>query len=335
VDLEVLTDAFGLPGPLEVISHHPGSSGVWRVGTRGRDCYAVKVLRADDGWTRDRVRDQALVEVAASRAGLAVPEPVLPRRPGLGLRAELHGHLVEVHRWVDVLPGDSRTDDTALHRWLGQTLAILHTLLPAGRDDADARRHAYRVHPITDWTDWVEQAHRLGLPWAGVGDQLLTVLPALTDTVRDGLGNRSLPWCLTHRDVNPPNVLHTPDGPVLCDFGYAGPDVGWFEAVSAAVSFAAPGLLPAYLAAGGRPGPTGPVALARAVGSTANWLAYSMWVSLGHRDTGDDERRAATTRVPRTARDLLDLVRDGPGTRQRLIPATGDPAGDRPETSGP
>jgi len=212
VDLEVLADTFGLPGPLEVISHHPGSNGVWRVGTRSRDCYAVKTLRADDGWTRDRVSDQALVEVAASRAGLAVPEPVLPRRPGPGLCAELHGHLVQVHRWVDVLPGDARTDDTALHRWLGQTLATLHTLLPTGRDDADAHRHAYRVHPVTDWTDWVDQAHRLGLPWADLGDQLLTVLPALTDTVRDGLDDPSLPWCLTHRDVNPPNVLHTRTG---------------------------------------------------------------------------------------------------------------------------
>ncbi len=42
----------------------------------------------------------------------------------------------------------------------------------------------------------------------------------------------------------------TPDGPVLCDFSYAGPDVAWLETVSTAASFNAPNVLPAYLEAG-------------------------------------------------------------------------------------
>lgn len=54
-------------------------------------------------------------------------------------------------------------------------------------------------------------------------------------------------------------------------------------------------VLPAYCDAGGRIGPTTAVALARAAGSATNWLAFTMSLSLGHRTTTEEQRRA----VPR------------------------------------
>ncbi len=114
-------------------------------------------------------------------------------------------------------------------------------------------------------------------------------------------------------------MLHTDDGPVLCDFGYTGPDIAWLETVSTAASFEAPDLLAAYLDAGGRIGPTSAVALARVVGSAANWLAFSMWLSLGHRDATEEQRREATDRVPGICREVIDRVTDQETARRQLL----------------
>jgi len=150
---------------------------------------------------------------------------------------------------------------------------------------------------------------------------LLHVIPAATVLITSALADPALPRCLTHRDVNPPNVLHAEHGPVLCDFGYTGPDVAWLEAVSTAASFDAPAVVPAYLAAGGRVGPTTRVALARAVGSAANWLAFNMWLSLGHRDVDTAQRGAATAKVPGICRELIDRVTHQDIARQQLLGA--------------
>lgn len=322
VDLAAVRVAFGLPRPLEVVSHHPGASGTWRLRSAGVDGFAMKVVTALDDRTRTQVVRQGELELASSAAGIAVPEVVAPLSPALGLCADVDSQLVEVHRWVDTLPGDAHVDPRALHRWLGQTLALLHGLIPLDRED-DELAHAYTVYPVADWTEWVHEAHRLGLPWGHLGSDLLDVVPAATALVRSARADATLSRCLTHRDVNPSNVLHTEDGPVICDFGSAGPDFAWLEAVSTAASFGAPDVLLAYVDAGGRVGPTNAVALARAVGSAANWLAFNMWLSLGHRDTTEEQRREATDRVPGICREVIDRVTHPEAARHELLGALG------------
>lgn len=318
VDLGAVQAAFGIPRTLEVVSYHPGASGTWRMRA-GVESFAVKVLTAGDEWRRTQLVRQSELEQAAALAGVAMPDVVAPLVPGLGLCAQVGNHLLEAHRWVDTLPGGRQVDPAALHRWLGRTLALLHSLVPLGRESDDDVGQAYAVHPMADWAAWVRDAHRLDLPWAAVGAELLAVIPAATDLIVSALADPTLPRCLTHRDVNPPNVLHTEDGPVLCDFGYAGPDVAWLEAVSTAASFDAPDVLASYLDAGGRVGPTGTVALARAVGSAANWLAFNMWLSLGHRDVGVAQRREATARVPALCREVIDRVTHQEAARHQLL----------------
>ncbi len=224
VDLEAVSVAFGLPGSLEVVSHHPGASGTWRLRSSSGDGFALKVLTAVDDQARTRVVHQGQLELAPSAARVAMPEVVAPLSPALGLCADVDGQLVEVHRWVDTLPGDAQVDPGALHRWLGRTLALLHGLVPLGQEHDELAR-AYAVPPVADWAEWVREAHRLGLPWGPIGSELLDVVPAAAELVRTALVDATLPRCLTHRDVNPPNVLHTEDGPVLCDFGSAGADI--------------------------------------------------------------------------------------------------------------
>lgn len=321
VDLGAVQVAFGLPHCLEVVSYHHGASGVWRLRSGSGEGFALKVTGLPNEWWRTQLVRQAQLEEAASLAGLAMPEVVAPLSAALGLSAEVDGVLVEVHRWVDSLPNEGQVAPEVLHRWLGETLVVLHSLIPAGQDVAADLDQAYAVHPMADWSTWVEDAHRQKLAWAPLGTELLGAIPAVTALVQSGLADSTLARCLTHRDINPPNVLHTHDGPVLCDFGYAGPDVAWLEAVSAAASFEAPEVLSAYIGAGGQVGPTGPEALAGAVGSAANWLAFNMWLSLGHRDVSDEERRRATARIPSICIDVIAKVTHQDAARQMLLGA--------------
>lgn len=324
VDLGALQAAFGLPRQPEVVSHHHGAEGVWRVRSTGVD-FAFKVKgQVDDDWTRTQAVNQSRLELAALKAGVPMPEVVEPRSAAFGLCAEIAGFLVELHRWVEPLPDGRQTEPAALHQWLGATLSLLHTLIPLDGDDDLAR--AYAIHPVADWADWIDDAKQKGLPWVPCGVDFLEVVPQATEIIRAGLADPTLPRCLTHRDVNPSNVLHTADGPLLCDFAYAGPDVGWLEAVSTAASFDAPDVLASYLASGGHRGPTTTAALAGAVGSAANWLAFNMWLSLGHRDVGDEVRLQATDRVAGICRDVIDRVADPEADQQVLFSAiTGEP----------
>lgn len=69
VDLAEVGVAFGPPRSLEVVSHHPGASGTWRLRLGGGDSFALKVLDSFDDWTRSQVVQQGQLESAASAAG--------------------------------------------------------------------------------------------------------------------------------------------------------------------------------------------------------------------------------------------------------------------------
>jgi aminoglycoside phosphotransferase (APT) family kinase protein len=187
--------------------------------------------------------------------------------------------------------------------WLGRTLAVLHRLVP-GHGAHEDLRAPYGLHPAADWADWVRQASDADLPWA---DQAGALLPAFRDAsvlVAEAVEMLGSTRALTHRDLGPPNLLLAADGPVLCDFGYAGPGLPWLEAVSAAVAFDAPELLSTYVAGGADAGPVGPLGLAQHVGGGLNWLAFNMWVSLGHRGADPARCEAATALVPELLTDF-------------------------------
>ncbi len=208
VDLEAVRAAFGLPESLEVVNYHHGASGTWRLRSGRVDAFALKVTARLDDWTRAQLIRQGQLEQAALDAGMAMPEVVAPLRATLGLCAEVDGQLVGVHRWVDTLPGGKHIDPEVLHRWLGGTLALLHQLIPLSRDGEPDLAQAYGVHPMADWTEWVEDAHRRKLAWAPLATELLDVIPAATVLVQSALADRTMARCLTHRgSVNPSDVL--------------------------------------------------------------------------------------------------------------------------------
>jgi hypothetical protein len=294
VSLAQLSRRFGLP-TLQVISYHHGASGSWRLSD-GLASYALKLTDADaPAWALDGLRAAGDLEWDAYRAGLAMPEPLRPEAPELGLAALVGGQYAALHRWVE----DARPwADDCVGPWLGATLATLHRVAPA-TTGADLTNR-YGLHPLSEWRQWARDAETAELPWAADAQASLALVAELRPLLTEAVQRWQHTACLVHSDISPANVLIAPRGPLLCDFD-ATPDIPWMEAVHVAVSFGKPdpSVLASYLEAGGAPGPMNVVGLAGCVGAALNWTAYNMWVSLGHRAVPAWRVDEATRRVAR------------------------------------
>jgi hypothetical protein len=316
VPLTAIQAAFSLPEGMVVDSFHAGVAGAWRTVAPSGAAWSVKVLPANAAAHQiDTLRTAGALERRAHRAGLDVVPPVEPDVPTVGLAARVGSHFVWLHEWV---PAAGPVGLHALHRWLGEVAARLHALWPVGHDhDADL---AYGLHSRDLWSGWFDEATAHDLPWAALRDEALRAIEDATDLVSAGLAIPGLSRCVSHRDLSPSNVVHGPSGPLLCDFGFSGVDVPWFEIVDAALAFgqSGPETIDAYLRAGGHHGPEDSEALAHGFGGTMTFLSFSMWVSLGHRRMTDRQRAAATDRIPSLVRDLIAQL-DSLDNRRRLL----------------
>jgi hypothetical protein len=312
-----IRDAFTLPDGILVDSFHAGSSGAWRLRAPTGESWSVKALPVDaPGYQIETLRTAGELERHALGAGVAIVPPLLPRDPAVALATRIDTHLVWLHCWVDPRP---EPDRAATHAWIGETAARLHALWPTG-SDRDAGL-PYGLHPVDDWRGWFAEAATVRLPWAGLGAAALPAIAEASSLARAALAIPGLPRCISHRDLNSPNVLHGPDGPLLCDFGFSGIEVPWFEIVDAALSFGQTGseTIDAYLRAGGQRGPETSEALAHTFGGALNFLAFSMWVSLGHRRVRPDQRDDATDRIPGLVETLTEHLESLETNRARLF----------------
>lgn len=303
VHLGRLAKAFGLPS-LDLVEYRFGASGVWRLRCVDGDLALSARPGSAPRYVLDELRTAGQLERRAMTAGLDVVPFLEPREPAVGLAAEVDDCLVVLHRWAEtVRDGDSAVGS----EWLGETLARLHRLWPDPATDEAELSRAYGVHPLADWRRWVEDAAAAGLGWASAVSDAMDAVAEATELSLAAL-RLNLPRCVTHRDLNPPNLLHTAMGPLLCDFGYAGLDVPWLEAVDAALACSRKPAetIMTYQRAGGAAGPRVREALGRTTGVTLMWLAFSMWLSLGHRAVTEERQAAASDAVPGIVRSLAE-----------------------------
>jgi hypothetical protein len=303
VPLTAVQASFGLPEGMVVDSFHAGVAGAWRIVAPSGAAWSEKVLPADAaGHQIDTLRTAGALERRAHRAGLDVVPPVEPDVPTVGLAARLGSHFAWLYEWV---PSTGPPETHTVHRWLGETAARLHAMWPVGHDrDADL---AYGLHSLENWSGWFDEATALGLPWATLRDEAMPAIEDATYLVSAALAIPGLSRSVSHRDLNPPDVVHGPSGPLLCDFGFSGVDVRWFEIVDAALAFGqtGPETIDTYVRTGGHHGPEGSEAFAHGFGGTMTFLAFSMWVSLGHRRMTHRQRDATADRIPGLVRDLI------------------------------
>lgn len=319
ITLSALRSAFGLAGSLDFVSFHAGTSGAWRIAGQANVDIAVKALPAESpDYQLEQLRVTADLERRALAAGLPIVPPVEPAEPGIGLAARTGEWLVWAHRWIE---SAAPVEPIAMHHWVGETTARLHALWPTLRSQEDVLAQHYGIHDQQDWQGWIDDAYRANLTWT---TDVSVAMPALREAsrlVRAALRHPDLARCISHRDLKPCNVISGDDGPLLGDFDSSGMEAPWLELVDAAQAFGQPDpvTIEAYRRAGGAPGPETIEALARGTGVTMNFLAFSMWLSLGHRRVREDQRAAATDRIPELAVRLSTQVESLETTRRRLF----------------
>jgi aminoglycoside phosphotransferase (APT) family kinase protein len=228
--------------------------------------FAVKELNLNDRrWTYP-VEDVFRFERAAFAAGIPMPEPISASPHTL------------IHRWVDGERVPEAPVSAAYALEIGEILARIHAL------DVEWNHESIEAPPSQDWNELAERAAATAQPWAdelASQTETLLAIAQFVDTCE-----RPGPVVLTHKDVQPWNLLARDGRPVLLDWELSGMLDLAGELGSTALSLAkGPGfdniepavfrtVLDGYVAGGGALPPPGPSWFVFMIGG---WLAHTRW----------------------------------------------------------
>jgi aminoglycoside phosphotransferase (APT) family kinase protein len=228
--------------------------------------FAVKELNLVDRRAPYRVEDVFRFEQAAFAAGIPMPEPISA------------SHDTLVHRWVEGETVPEAPVSAAYAFEIGEILARIHALDVAWTDgsieDPTAR----------DWPELAGRAAATGQPWADELASRVGTFLAIAEFV--DACERPGPVVLTHKDIQPWNLLVREGRPVVLDWELSGMLDLAGELGSTALSLAkGPGfddirpaifrsVLDGYVAGGGALPPAGPSWFVSMIGG---WLGHTRW----------------------------------------------------------
>jgi len=228
--------------------------------------FAVKELNlVDRRWTYG-VDDVFRFEQAAFAAGIPMPEPISA------------SHDTLVHRWVDGDKVPEAPVRAAFAFEIGQILARIHAL------DVEWTHVSIEDPTPRDWPELAERAASTEQPWADELASHVETLLAIAHFV--DTCERPGPVVLTHKDIQPWNLLARDGRPVVLDWELSGTLELASELGSTALSLAkGPGfddiepiifrsVLDGYVAGGGALPPSGPSWF---VFMIAGWLGFTRW----------------------------------------------------------
>ena len=228
--------------------------------------FAVKELNLVDRRWPYCVEDVFRFERAAFAAGIPMPEPISA------------SHSTLVHRWVQGEKLPEAPVAAAYAFEIGEILARIHAL------DVPWTQTSVGDPASRDWPELAALAVATGQPWADeLASQVGTLLAIahFVDTCE-----RPGPVVLTHRDIQPWNLLAREGRPVVLDWELSGILDLSGELGSTALSLAkGPGfddiqpaifrsVLDGYVAAGGTLPPSGPSWFVFMIGA---WLGHTRW----------------------------------------------------------
>ncbi len=228
--------------------------------------FAVKELNVLDRRRPYRAGDVFRFERAAFAAGIPMPEPISA------------GHDTLVHRWVEGEKVPEAPVSPAYAFEIGEILARIHAL------DVAWTRGPAEEPASRDWPELAERASATGQPWAGELASRIGTFLAIADLV--DACERPGPVVLTHKDIQPWNLLARRGRPVVLDWELSGMLDLSGELGSTALSIAkGPGfddiepavfhaVLDGYVAGGGALPPWGPSWF---VFMISGWLGHTRW----------------------------------------------------------
>jgi aminoglycoside phosphotransferase (APT) family kinase protein len=264
-DNDVPSDLSQLGAPIgPMIRVHGGfANRMYRLDT-DQGSFAVKELNlVDRRWTY-HVEDVFRFERVAFAAGIPMPEPISASR-----------HRV-VHRWVEGEKVPEAPVSAAYAFEIGEILARIHAL-DVEWPDVSIEEPASR-----DWPELAVRAAATGQPWAdelAANVETFLAIAHFVDTCE-----RPGPVVLTHRDIQPWNLLARDGRPVVLDWELSGMLDLSSELGSTALSLAkGPGfddiepsifraVLDGYVAGGGVLPPPGPSWFVFMIGG---WLGFT------------------------------------------------------------
>lgn len=238
---------------------------VYRLDT-DQGSFAVKELNlVDRRWTY-RVEDVFRFDRAAFAAGIPMPEPISA------------SHHTLVHRWVEgeKLPEAPVSAEFAFE--IGEILARIHAL------DIPWTQVPVEDPVPRDWPELAARAAATGQPWA---DELASHVETFLEIARFvDTCERPGPVVLTHRDIQPWNLLTKERRPVVLDWELSGMLDLSGELGSTALSIAKGcgfddikpsifrSVLDGYVAGDGTLPPSGPSWFVFMIGG---WLGHTRW----------------------------------------------------------
>jgi aminoglycoside phosphotransferase (APT) family kinase protein len=307
VDLSQL----GVPIRPMVRVHGGFANRLYRLDT-DQGSFAIKELNLlDRRWTY-HLEDVFRFERAAFAAGIPMPEPI----------SASDGTLV--HRWVEGERVPEAPVPEAYAFEIGEILARLHALhvtWPEESTEGPAPR---------DWPELADRAIATGQPWA---DELASRVDTFLAIARfvDGC-ERPGPVVLTHKDIQPWNLLARDGRPVVLDWELSGTLDLSGELGSTALSLAkGPGfdhiepsifrsVLDGYVAGGGALPPAGPSWFVYLV---SGWLGHTRWNILrclaGHEAATGPDLALSQESARNGVRGLPELFRRLPQLQSLLV----------------
>lgn len=315
VHADIVAEACALEepiGPLVPVRRR-GQVQAWRIETGSGPVLVKRFWVEPELPWRDQLELALEVEQLAVRAGIDTPRPIDPVRPQFGTVARLDGHgLFRAFPFVE----HRALHDDDIADWIGTTLARTHQLRRLeSRPEPNWWYCQYPPVAPEQWQIWLEKGEAEGSSWASAlrvhHDLVVDLATQVVETF-----DASPPHVLSHRDVEPWNVLVTPhnQAPQLIDWDAAGPESASLEAAYVFTVFARRrGGDPdpeqvrrahaAYVAAGGEPLVARARLLDRLIGIELAKLAGAIGKFFGTRE-GDDRTRDRLERLPTTVANV-------------------------------
>lgn len=236
--VEDVVAAFGLAEPigrLELVRQR-GQVLAWRVAT-GNGPVLIKRFWADDElpW-RDQLEPAMEIEALAVGAGIDTPAPIVPRQPVFGTVAQIAGQgLFRAFPFLEHRPL-ADADDVA--DWVGRTTALTHRLRRLDRHPAPNWWYGqFPPVPAEQWRTWLAEGEAQRRVWAPLLRERLNLVLDLANVVVRTF-DATPPYVLSHRDIEPWNVIVSDRGPMLIDWDTTGPESAPLEAAYVFTVFA-------------------------------------------------------------------------------------------------
>lgn len=274
--------------------------------------YAVKVLNAEimhrEGVIQNYITSERIAGLASTFIS-AAPAIVIDDN----VLHEVAGKYCLIFRWVDgqMLRNDNVTG--AHCRKIGALLAQVHSI------DFSSLKLPHQTTPdsrITNFTRYVEISTANTFEWHNLLEKNITMLNACCIEANKAEATLAEKMVISHRDLDPKNVLWQGHEPVIIDWEASGWINPMCELIEGALNWAESrdgsvdkgrftNFFKGYASKAGRLEANWDAALSFALSSKIGWLEYNLRRSLGLVTSDPEEQTTGTAQVVETINGVL------------------------------